>query len=351
MNSLYSFLDSNGFDGEVSDEIEIPKVFSILHNTDESLQMVASIHTSVHVLKGSTIRLNFAKCEKTDLHTLMILRIIFNEYRFSQHKLQGKLQTFDVLSNLLVHPSRHDSVNKKLVAVGILSSITTPIDDMMPISTTGIFKGDKNRRHFQENQKGAVATKITAYVSQVCADRYKCRLGIEAKSELQSLVAEVLNNAEDHGLENVWFAAATLFEANRLGKVTDDEVIGELSITIMNFGHSFYEGFEGTKVENIDEYDEVDRMYKMVSAKRGGSKFSRENYFTLYALQDGVSRLKFKQESRGTGTMKFINSFLFLGDYEDSSGKYQPSLAILTGHTLLTCNTKYRTFKLGNNDY
>ena len=111
-----------------------------------------------------------------------------------------------------------------------------------------------------------------------------------------------------------------------------------------NFGYSIFEGFEENKTKNNVVYSDMQQMYDLVS--QSTSKFTKENLFTLYALQEGFSRLKFIQESRGTGTIKFIQSFLYLGDYEDEKKNFIPNLLIYSGNTLLICNNKYRPFSI-----
>ena len=121
-------------------------------------------------------------------------------------------------------------------------------------------------------------------------------------------------------------------------------VVGEMNLTFMNFGYSFYEGFEETKSVNSDVYNQMELLYEQVNVSLFGAPFSKENLFTLYALQDGMSRLKFEEESRGTGTMKFINSFFAFGDYEDTKLGYLPNLTILSGSTMLVCDNRFKPF-------
>lgn len=109
----------------------------------------------------------------------------------------------------------------------------------------------------------------------------------------------------------------------------------------MNFGFSIYKGLEETKEKNSEMYNALDQLYRSL----GVVSFSRENLFTLYALQDGISRLKFEDESRGTGTMTFINCFYAIGDYENTERELAPQLSILSGTTQLICNNKHRPQK------
>ncbi len=113
----------------------------------------------------------------------------------------------------------------------------------------------------------------------------------------------------------------------------------------MNWGFSIYEGFEGTKKENYAAYDSISTHYEVMKSQYRSFNFTKENIFTLTALQDGVSRLKYVEKSRGTGTMKFINSFFSFGDYEDPQKGFSPQLTIFSGNTILICDNKYKPFE------
>jgi hypothetical protein len=344
-NPLHTYFEDTDLKGSGKNYIRLEPTFSIIENTDDTITQLGIIQSSIHHNMGETMTLDFSKCIKTDLHTLFVLRILVHEYRNRQVSLQRRIFSQSVLTNYSIIRSSKEDVNKKLLAGGLISSLTIKIDQMMPISTTGIHTGEKTQYHFAENKKGVTATRIARYVNDGLK-KYSFSLTEADQNEMESLISEVLNNAEDHGVEKTWYATATLFEENRMANVAGQQIIGELSITIINFGPSYYEGFEQTKVENQIMYNEINQLYTNASSCSGGGAFTKEDYFTLYALQDGMSRLKFEKESRGTGTMKFINSFFRIGDYENLQKSYLPSLHILTGSTLLKCDNKFKPFKV-----
>lgn len=343
-NDLYEFFIRNGFFVTSNAKIEIGKIFSIEKEPESAIKQLCAIHMAINKFAGLTVELDFKKCTHTDAHTIFLVRIIATEYWDKQQALQRKLQIRQVTTKIRLRLSDNQEVNKKLFAGQLLPTLQTKNEQMMPVSTMGIHIGEKSRAHYFENKKGATATRIVNYVSSECLKRYDSELSELNRNELSALVAEILNNAEDHSTNNKWYATGTLFEDSRSHSA--DNKVGELNITIVNFGQSFFEGLENTKKENQETYGKIDALYNQVSRSKNGNSFSKENYFTLYALQDGVSRLKFEQESRGTGTMKFINSFLSIGDYEDSIHGYHPNLIILSGNTWLRCDNQYKTFQI-----
>lgn len=158
------------------------------------------------------------------------------------------------------------------------------------------------------------------------------------------MISEILNNAEDHGFLNTWYCFGNLFESNP--SLSPNDVVGEINLAFMNLGDSIYQGFEKTKLLNNQLYSQMEIMYNKVMLISGFKTFTRENLFTLYALQEGFSRLKYEREDRGTGTIKFISSFLELGDYENSEMKCFPHLSIYSGNTYLRCTPDLKPFDL-----
>lgn len=350
-NEIYEYLREANFKGPHQNPIRIEKEFSLIASPEKALNQLSIIHHSVHYYMGSTLHINFTNCEVTDLHTLFVLRVIVQEYRAAQSQLQDKVRTKEVITGVKITLSKVSEVNKRLLAAGIINTLTTKIEEMMPISEMGVYIGTRSQSNFAENKKGATATKIVKYIADNCLSNYGYHLSHKEKSDLIALISEVLNNAEDHSLKNKWYATGALFEDNRLQTDPNKEVVGELTLTIMNFGQSFYEGFEETREQNEHMYNSINQLCENVQNTSKGKDFTKENLFTLYALQDGISRLKYETESRGTGTMKFINSFTQISDYEDSTKKYHPYLIILTGNTLLRCDNQYRPYEIDGDNY
>ena len=166
---------------------------------------------------------------------------------------------------------------------------------------------------------------------------------------MDGLLSEILGNGEDHSPLNTYYVIGNSFIEFK--NVSENNVVGEVNISIMNFGYSFYEGLEQTKVDNHENYRYLEQMYQRVQPHLKGSSITRENLFSLYALQPGVSRLRYQDESRGNGTMKFIESFFAFGDFEDVGKQYHPRMIILSGKTMITCNNTYRPFEIDGSKF
>lgn len=349
-SELDDFLKSNGNSSkkEATHWIPIPKTFSLERDYDSTIETLALIRKSMMKLLGTKITIDFSICENVDFSSLFLLNVLLNEYLRDLKSLDRRLLIFRAYPQIEITHSNFGDVNLKLLANRLVPQTLSNTNEFIPISSINLIKGTKSQKHYAENRKGITATEIRKYINSSIF-RHGFFLNEEGESSLDGMISEILNNAEDHSPWNTWYAFANLFETNRSGQ--NPEIVGEINLAFMNFGFSIYEGFEETKSRNLEIYTQMEQMFSLVSVKKGGSKFSKENLFTLYALQEGISRLKFEKESRGTGTMKFIQSFLSLGDYEDKAKKFIPHLLIYSGNTLLKCSNQFSPFTIDDVNY
>jgi len=79
---------------------------------------------------------------------------------------------------------------------------------------------------------------------------------------------------------------------------------GVCHLTIFNFGQTIYEGLK-TEQTSGEMKNRLRSMSKLHEGYFGIGGWDEECLWTLYALQDGVSRFydKVKSPSRGTGTI------------------------------------------------
>ena len=58
----------------------------------------------------------------------------------------------------------------------------------------------------------------------------------------------------------------------------------------------------------------------------------------LYMLNEGISRLKYEDASRGNGTMQFLQAFTTLGSFGKKNSNFKSILNVISGHTVLSCD-------------
>lgn len=346
-SKVYKFLlDKNFITGTESRDRKIlfPKIFSLCDNYSESVQSIRNMVFAIWKNAGQTIELDFSKCTKVDQSALFLLQILRLEILGELIKLEKGLKILSARVKFDIEKSAEQSVNFNLFLCGFLSNVEAT-NDMIPIDTIGYIKGTKSQKSYLENRKGVIGTKIVTYFDK-CLRNNLYTLTPKGKNELGNMIGEILNNAEDHSPTNTYYVTANYY-IDKGTASNENDAVGVLNLSFMNFGYSIFEGLEQTKLENFETYDFLEGVYEQCGTK----KFSKENMFTLLALQDGVSRLKFEDKSRGTGTMTFINCFYEIGDYQNLERSLLPQLSILSGTTQLICNNSYRPFSDDKGNY
>lgn len=320
---------------------KIPKVFSLKRNYLETLEIILSINTSIFEYRGydRKITLDFNNCVDVDLPSLFLLQVCKIQMMDDLKRINKKLTVIKFIPETEIIKSKEDNVNKQLWLNGFIDidELTFEKGDLVPIHTIGFLTGTKQKKSYIENQKGKFITKTVSYVNG-CLNDIGYELSHEGKGYLDGILSEMLNNAEDHSPFENWYLTANYFK-NIVQNERDDK-IGELNFAIFNFGFSIFEGIEEKRNENKDQYENLNDLFLNYSSR---FKISKDNFFTLLSLQEGVSRLKYTDESRGTGTIKFIKSFLELGEYENESHKSK--LHVFSGFTELICENKYGPYQ------
>lgn len=155
----------------------------------------------------------------------------------------------------------------------------------------------------------------------------------DARSNLHSLITEVLDNAETHSRENKTggYTISGFLTQTREG---NDNHRFKLHLGFLSMGDSIAESIQRAP-EQLQE-----RMQRYVRRHSRRSNFSEENLYTVYAFQDGITRLEEKlnvhdgKSIGGTGLCDIISMFGVLALAQRSSSP--PKLAILSGSTYLS---------------
>lgn len=351
----YKLLRENGFLNEklVSNKLITPKKVSFIDDYDGTIAFVKAFMVSLYAL-NEEIEVDFAECEYLDIAPLLLIITIMRDYMLFTNKryklLSGAGHRYASLKSL---PSKTYEVNRILYVLRLLPSLDRQIgDEFLEIPNVGLIVERKARRSFIENRKGPVCKKIRGYINS-CVKKLGLQLTAEGETAIDGWLSEVLNNTEDHTLIDEWYVAGISLHKYSGGvNAQKQDGVSEVRLAIMNLGFSIYEGFEATKVENHRVYDQMSRLYEYVTTglpEDGKRMYTKDNLFTLYALQEGMSRIKYLKdnESRGNGTMNFIRAFLEIGDYEDPSKKCKPIMTLLSGKTMVLCDSTYKPYEDG----
>lgn len=316
-----------------SNKVEVPEVFSFYHNFDECIDFFRVL-ISLFIKGEGHIILDFTKCNKVCISTLTLIQILYDEFLLSQERYK-QIHRSKNYRKIKVIPSYRDMKVKKFLHVLNYYEYDDFKDEDGEVLPLALIKG-KYRNSYQENTKAKAIQQIVDFINSSFEPVNKC-LSPDGLNTIQSLVSEILNNAEDHSYKNCeWYVMGIAFSEELLG-----EKVVELNLTIINFGDSMYEGFENTKDLNKENYSRVDEKYRyhahLFTPKL---RFERESLFMLYMLNEGISRLKYTDSSRGNGTMQFLQAFTTLGSFGIKDENFNSLLNVVSGHTLLSCDNK-----------
>lgn len=333
-------LEKRGYIHEhfVRDRIVIPQNFSFKENYDGSIIVFKEYLSSFIFGKGDVI-LDFSKCKNTDVANFSFLHVCTKEMHMYRDRYNIPL--FHKVSKWIkcIASVSDGRTNRYLNAFGY-QDLDERFRDGTLFLPLNLIVG-KGKSNYKENSKSIACKKVGDFINK-SGEPFDVGLTHDSRNALEGFISEVLNNAEDHSLKNSeWYINGISFNFSR----NNTEVV-EVNLAIINIGLSMYDGFEETKDLNKRIYDKLEELYNVHKSQFGfGHRFEREQLFMLYMLNEGISRLKYEDKSRGNGTMNFIDSFISLGAFGLENPKFPPRLNVISGHCVLTCDNKYRPFK------
>ncbi len=339
---LYDF----GFYDEllIEPEIIIPEDFRFIENYSIVNKFLKIIYSSLRSDLNEII-ISFKYCDNISLPSVLILKSLIEGFRTEFRRLySGKYGGLIVQPTIKFEPSKSRYVNQLLNAADFHKMGISETDPLMKPKLRFPFRhGAANRISYTENTKSKISDEMLRFLAESLG-RKGVGLTYTSSNKLSRMIGEILTNAEDHSIGKDWYVMGTLHEDGHGG--TDD--IGVFDFAILNYGDSISKGIEKTSDSNSAQVAQLESLYSTIlkiNPKEKRERFNKSNLFTLFALQEGVSRLKYLSESRGTGTVNFINAFMYLGSYVDVKNNHDPSLIIVSGDTMIKCDNEFKPFE------
>lgn len=324
-------------------EIKIPKVFSFIRNADETLETLISIRRALGLRSLTEIYFDHSQCEYMDLCASIVRDVIVLRAKTQARLEHRKLTISGNWSNVI-------SVNVMLVSSGILKHLKHPISELLPQEIKARLRlcplkiGRPGPLELSSDSE-LEASKLAAFFDE-CLRTEHYRLKGEWKLNLINLITEVLDNAEQHAGEKPHWYTIGYYNHSE----TQDEG-GECHIVLFNFGMSIFESLNGN--DTSEELKHQIRELADFHRSRGFFAFTKkivnaniavvfpiwqeETLWTLYSLQEGVSRFRNLPggEDRGNGTVKMIDFFTELASKH-------PEMALVSGSTHILFDGTYR---------
>lgn len=303
--------------------IRFPKTFSFIDQPEEALEVIESLVAHTLSRKVKRLRFDQSDCELTDLCANAVVGVLANEARERVRKrVSGRFPTDPLQARIAAASGLPKFAGVKYEADG----------DFL---TLGLIRGRYGREHARKSsRRELVATQVTRYVN-ACLDRYGRRLSREGARFLSSIVGEVIGNAEDHSGTLNWWVAGYLHHES-------DASYGDCHLTIFNFGRTLAQTLASLPPDSLLR-QRIDRLVDIHTTKgwfRLG--WNREALWTLYALQEAVSRHQrdpAKLTDRGQGTADLITFFQELGQSDAAAS--EPRMCIVSGRTHILFDNTY----------
>ena len=330
-------------------EILMPIDFSILDNPQESYTILKRIISALLVETTNEVILNYKNCKHADLSSQVLLDIIWKDFWIfrSKCKLSDRNKKDYFATTIGGINIQDENVRKLLFSVGSPCVLNVKEQNYADIIKYKLCIHDNEKeKDYQKRmeQKELDTSEMADYVIDSLKKMNK-KLTSDKRADLCTVIGEILINAEEHSTTKYRFSIGYFQEEQ-----TEENHFGIFRLVILNFGQTIYEKFNSPNCSNQDIVLKMKSLSKKYTEKNWifASKFEEETLWTLYALQEGVTSIPYRQNKRGNGSIQFIESFFNIkGSTEvDNISK----MSIVSGQTRIIFDGKYNIRSKINTD-
>lgn len=338
INLDINFLKQNGFykNKNIKDYsvcISIPKNFSLQENPDLILKILKKIVAYGLNNKVRKLTLNYSMCEKMSVETSLLMDVIIMDIEKVKKNRKINFEISIIVEN-------NSNIEKMLKNTGLIKHLKFKDNH---VKDDSIIKFDLVKGENDTQNSSKISGDVIKFYN-TCLGKHGLSLKKEGKDKLGKMIGEVLDNCYNHsGKYKSWYVIGYYTLNNKL-----DLNIGECSIAIFNFGDTIFEGILKGSNLNLDSMNNLAIKHEPYFLP---SRWTKENLFTLYSLQEGVSRMKYenKGKDRGQGTKHLIESFQLLGS--SLVEEYKPIMTLTSGCTHIVFDNRYKLTTNNNNNF
>lgn len=306
--------------------IELPKIFSLTENTDESIRILKHLLSYKDFVK-KPLFINWSTCKKMDLGastvlTLIILNIVVYCLKNKINpRFEGKYPNKSEINNLLLKNSffkyitpDFENINKDENILQLIAGGKSELEFRHLVGIDKIINFD----YFFD-----CCGNVTNFLKN-CVKSTGNTLTKTGENEVCSLVGEILTNLKEHLGER--FSQYFI-----IGFFEEKDNLAIINLTFLNFGDTFYEGLkENSTSDMLQVLNKLSEEYIRIN-KGFSENFTEEMFWTQLALQNSISRKYIKNDgkNRGTGTISMLDFFFNL----DKEKSFIPKLTLISGNT------------------
>lgn len=327
--------------------IQIPRIFSLTTNPDESCLTFQQIISAFLLESNISVSFDYKDCAKIDLHTQALMDVILLDYtKFMHHCSKINRQLFkkhfpETFRGININ---NDNIRKLLFSVGSPANLGIKqgdFPDIVKLKMCSYCAKYASKGISRTYQKEIDTTLMADYVVESLRKINK-ELTPEKLQDLCTVIGEILINAEEHSSLKHRFSIGYFQEMNEGGRH-----FGLFKLVILNLGDTIYEKFKSPDCPNVTVVEKMSNLSKDYTS-RGlfkDKQFEEENLWTLYALQQGVTSIA--EVTRGSGSIEFIESFFNIKG--DTSVDSTSRMTLASGHTRIIFDGTYKTIETEDN--
>lgn len=295
--------------------ITIPKIFCIVENPSISLIILKQISKAIFDNNVNSIYFDYSNCETLGLDASLVTDIIVLRGKALRNKMGIKTKLAGNFPKSV--RAKEIFLNSGLIKHLGISKVESP-----HVKRLDPFLYEKN--------PNLMTNKVINYYNS-CLSTSGFVLNDKGINYFNNLVGEIIDNAEQHsGKYGEWFVSGHFSHDNNIEKIPKGR------LTFISFGNTIYESLKNDTVDDFikNKLEKQTKYHK----KLFDFSWNEESSWTVFALQWMISRKKTQFNDRGTGTIKFIDSFTELGKTINNE---IPKMAILSGHTHILFDGTY----------
>ena len=296
--------------------IKIPSQFNLITNPVESLNTLKEINYAFVQSRSKEINFDYSECYDLGLDASVICDLLVSNGKKYRNDYGKKVK-------LSGNMPKGYSAGEMFCNSGLLRHLKLFTGEDLLVERLDPFELEKDVN---------VATNKTINYYNKCLQRYHMELNEEGIDYMNSLVGEIIGNADEHsGEHGDWYVSGHFTQA-----VSNFEY-GKGSLVFISIGNTISENLKyNTKSELITE-----KLEKHLKCHKSLFDFNwnEESSLTVFGLQYKISSVKDDNNpDRGTGTIDFIDSFSKLGSKIEGD---VPKMAILSGRTHILFDGTY----------
>jgi len=325
--------------------ITIPTVFSFIKNPQETLDTIFSlVEISKHqkISREFSIFFDHSYLKEMDMGASIAFDIVAMNLRkeLSMNGINSRFSGRFPESEMLCQILKSMGITKHLNIRGAEpSDIAEQLFVRFPLH---IGYGQIGSEFGGQQHREKAATHLVTYLNECLEKASNFSFTDEGQRQILKWAGEIITNAEEHSGHRQWYAIGCMTpHISKEQDAQDGRVIGECQLTIFGFGRSIYESLSSQETSQEMKKAIASLASKHTRFFNSFEKYSDKDLWTLYALQDGISRFSLEpgKSTRGKGTVEMIEAFENLGSSVDL--RCVPEMSLISGSTRIYFNNKY----------